>query len=107
MCRLEQYLKQNETLNPFKDDFQILEEEDIMFGNKSENYLKEFQSFTDFQYSKDKLITALDWQPLSKGVVAVACSEKSDIDTKVGVSKFNSSVILIWDFIDPIHPQVN
>ncbi len=66
--RLEHALQQNETMDIFKDDFQALVEEDILFGNKTDNYMKEFQSFTDFEFSKDKAISALDWRPDGKGI---------------------------------------
>src|SRR5690242_17427347 len=105
--RLELALEQNETIDNFKNDFKGLGDEDLLFGNKSENNLKEFQSFTDFKYSKDKCIRALDWKPDAKGVVAVACSEPNltEAHEKISSSKVTSSVILVWDFVDPIHPQ--
>lgn len=94
-----------------------------MIGNKVENSMKEFQSFTDFEFSNEKSISALDWKPQSYGIVAVACAEKNTLDTTLAhpvpststqgnttspsnTLNVSTSVILIWDFVDPIHPQV-
>jgi hypothetical protein len=104
---VELALQQNETVNIFSDDFETLNEDEVLLGDKSNNYLKEFQSFTDFEFSKDKAISSLDWSPSGKGIVAVSCADKMDLDTRLqALRKVNSSVILIWNFVDPIHPQV-
>lgn len=123
--RLEYALQQNETINIFSDEFEKLTDEEVMIGNKVENLMKEFQSFTDFEFSNEKSISAIDWKPQAFGVVAVACAEKSTLDTTSVTpgssttpattqgntsnspsSTSTNSVILVWDFIDPIHPQV-
>eukprot|EP01116_Phalansterium_solitarium_P006606 TRINITY_DN1892_c0_g3_i2.p1 TRINITY_DN1892_c0_g3~~TRINITY_DN1892_c0_g3_i2.p1 ORF type:complete len:826 (+),score=283.39 TRINITY_DN1892_c0_g3_i2:183-2660(+) len=104
---LEYSLQQNETIDIFKDDFRDLIEEDMLVGDKSDNQLKEFQSFTDYEFSKDKYISSLDWKPEGKGVVSVACTERMDPDEAPSVAgKVAPSVILVWDFIDPINPQL-
>ena len=38
-----------------------------MFGNKSDNNLKEYQSFTDLEFSKNKTVAQIDWHPSIKG----------------------------------------
>lgn len=44
--------------------------------------------------------------PNAKGVVAVACLENASFDERIAQSgKVKSSLILIWNFVDPIHPQ--
>lgn len=40
------------------------------------------------------------------GVVAVACVEKAEFEEKLSKGRHNGSVILVWDFVDPIHPQL-
>ena len=51
----------------FADDYKNLSETDFITGNKSDTNLKEYQSFTDLRFSKDKLITCVDWHPTIKG----------------------------------------
>ena len=71
--------------------------------------LQEYQSFTDLQFSYDKTVTAIDWHPTVAGCVAVAVAEKIGFDDRVDHSHrivMTPSLILIWSFSDPIHPQV-
>eukprot|EP00002_Diphylleia_rotans_P019732 TRINITY_DN3814_c0_g3_i2.p1 TRINITY_DN3814_c0_g3~~TRINITY_DN3814_c0_g3_i2.p1 ORF type:complete len:630 (+),score=129.61 TRINITY_DN3814_c0_g3_i2:60-1949(+) len=104
--RLEEALLQNITMDIFSDDYTALADEDSSLGNKSDNQMKEFQSFTDLVYSKNKSISCIDWQPNNRGVVAVACTEHMIFDKRVETSgKVQNSVVLIWNFADPIHPQ--
>ncbi|XP_077981205.1 dynein axonemal intermediate chain 3-like [Glandiceps talaboti] len=107
--RFELALQQNEIMDVFFDDWKALAEEDSTFGCKSDNHLKEYQSFTDLQFSKDKTITTVDWHPAIKGVIAVACAERLAFDERVdNASKvlMTPSLILVWSFTDPIHPQL-
>ena len=70
---------------------------------------QEYQSFTDLQFSYDKAVTAIDWHPTVAGCVAVAVAEKSGFDDRVDQSHrivMTPSLILLWSFSDPIHPQV-
>lgn len=99
-------LQQNETIDLFCPDFPPQVEEEAMFGGKADNILKEIQSFTDLQYSKNKAISCVDCMPNAKGIVAVACIENVSFEERIAQSgKVRSSVILIWNFVDPIHPQ--
>lgn len=71
--------------------------------------LQEFQSFTDLQYSKQKTVTYIDWHPTIRGVVAVSVAERMTFNDRVDNSErivMTPSLILIWSFSDPIHPQV-
>ena len=70
---------------------------------------QEYQSFTDLLFSKDKTLTCIEWHPTIKGVIAVSCAERVTFDDRVdNASKIlmNPSLILLWSFLDPIHPQV-
>ena len=72
-------------------------------------YLQEYQSFTDLQFSKEKKITDIQWHPTIKGVVAVSVAEKLTFDERIDNAAkiiMTPSLILIWSFTDPIHPQV-
>ena len=62
------YLQQNSILDLFTDDYKALSDTDGITGNKSDTNLKEYQSFTDLRFSKDKVITWIDWHPTIKGI---------------------------------------
>ncbi|XP_071953082.1 dynein axonemal intermediate chain 3-like [Antedon mediterranea] len=107
--RFQLALQQNEIMDVFYDDWTALADEDSSFGSKSDNHLKEYQSFTDMQFSKEKTITSVEWHPTFKGVIAVACAERMLFDERIdNASKvlMAPSLILIWSFSDPIHPQI-
>ncbi|CAB3993991.1 WD repeat-containing 63-like, partial [Paramuricea clavata] len=107
--RFELALQQNEIMDVFYDDYVSLAIEDSTFGSKSDNYLKEYQSFTDLLYSKEKVITNTEWHPTAKGIIAVSCAELMSFDERVDNASriiMTPSLILIWSFSDPIHPQL-
>lgn len=105
--RFKLALQQNEILDVFYDDYFSLADDETTFGAKSDNYLKEYQSFTDLQYSKEKTITDIHWHPTIKGIIAVSCGEGLSFDARVDHFSrilMTSSLVLIWSFSDPIHP---
>ncbi|KAJ3141403.1 WD repeat-containing protein 63 [Physocladia obscura] len=105
----DKVLQQNSILNIFLDDFKELGEEDIAFEKGTHSVLQEYQSFTDLQHSKDKSISCCDWHPIQKGVVAVSCIQRCTFDERVEhgfIVRSKQSLILIWSFHDPIHPQL-
>ncbi|GMF43162.1 unnamed protein product [Phytophthora fragariaefolia] len=107
--RVERALQQNETLDVFLDPFaHLLEEEDASLGNKNnENAMRELRSFTDLVYSKNKTLPAIDWHPRRHGVVAVAAAANASFARRLDLlDTVDSSFILIWNFVDLIHPQV-
>lgn len=61
-------LQQNIIMDVFVDDFLQLAEEETNFSSKSDSSLKEYQSFTDLEFSKDKTITCVNWHPSIKGL---------------------------------------
>ncbi|GLE06183.1 hypothetical protein PINS_up015394 [Pythium insidiosum] len=104
---VEQALQQNETLDVFLDPFAHLFEEDATLANKNENAIKELRSFTDLIYSKNKTLPAIDWHPKKNGVVAVAAAANVTFSKRLDLlDKIDSSYILIWNFVDLIHPQL-
>ena len=75
----------------------------------TDDYVQEYQSFTDLKFSKDKVINWIEWHPVIKGVIAVACGESYSADERVELATrltSSRSLILLWSFTDPIHPQV-
>ncbi|KAJ3090116.1 WD repeat-containing protein 63 [Quaeritorhiza haematococci] len=90
--RIEKALLQNQLVDIFKDDYQELGEDDVALeqGHAS---LQEYQSFTDLKHS----------------VVAVSCCHRMTYDEKFEIGfkvRSKQSLILIWSFHDPIHPQL-
>ena len=75
---LEAAIAQNNTLDVSVNDFGALLDEDVSLGAGVSAGLKEFQSFTDIVYSKNKCVSAIDWHPAGNGVVAVACTDKGN-----------------------------
>ena len=103
-------LQQNLIANIFIDDYLHLNAEgDTLFSVKTDSSLKEYQSFTDLQFSKDKTITCLDWHPTVKGLLAISCAYNLSFDKRVDAMHhiiMNPSRVLIWSFVDPIHPML-
>lgn len=107
--RFELALQQNAIMDVFYDDWVNLGDADDAFGSKADNHLKEYQSFTDLQFSKDKTITCIQWHPTIKGVVAVSIAQRLSFDERINQGAkviMTPSLILIWSFTDPIHPQL-
>lgn len=107
--RFKAALQQNEIMDVFFIDWLHLGDGDSGFGSKADNHLKEYQSFTDLQFSKEKRITCIQWHPTIKGVVAVSVGEKMTFDDRIDNAAkviMTPSLILIWSFTDPIHPQL-
>jgi len=104
--RYEYALQQNEVMDIFEDAYASLAEEDNAPGDKGTNVITPYQSFTDLTYSKGKRVTAIAWVPKRKGVVAVACTQPLSFDERLeNAGRVQNSAILIWNFVDPIHPQ--
>jgi WD40 repeat protein len=107
--KIEAVLKSNLIIDSFKNNFLQLGEDDVGVDQGAQVTLLEYQSFTDLKHSKDKSISCIDWHPTQKGVVAMACTESCTLEEKIeeGFSaRAKSSVLLLWNFSDPIHPQL-
>ena len=106
---VEAALQQNEIANVFVNDWTLLSADGSSIGSEAGNNLQEFQSFTDLVFSKDKLIGCIDWHPTFKGVVGVSVVERLTFNERIDAYSrliMNPSLILIWSFSDPIHPQL-
>ncbi|XP_045403584.1 dynein axonemal intermediate chain 3 isoform X1 [Lemur catta] len=102
-------LQQNEITNTFIDDWKCLAEEEGTFGDKTDTYLKEYQSFTDLHSPTEKMITCVSWHPTIFGLIAVSVAERLSFEERVqfsGKLLLQPSLILFWSFSDPIHPQL-
>ena len=74
LARLEVFLQQNTIMNMFDDDYTMLQSTDGIIRNKADANLKEYQSFADLQFSKKKVVTALEWHPTIKGQLCNPCA---------------------------------
>ena len=107
--RFEQALQQNILTNIHRDDYLLLGEEDAALEQGAHTVLQEYQSFTDLVNSKDRSISCIDWHPTLRGVVGISCSQRFAFDERVerGFSvRSKQSLVIIWSFHDPIHPQL-
>ncbi|GLC44506.1 hypothetical protein PLESTB_000065900 [Pleodorina starrii] len=102
-------LVQNEITNIFRDDLTALNDEADGGGggSRKETLVSEAQSFTHLTYSKNKVVSAIQWLPHRKGVVAVACTEAQSHAERVSrMGRTAPAHILLWNFRDPIHPEL-
>ncbi|KXZ55747.1 hypothetical protein GPECTOR_2g1297 [Gonium pectorale] len=102
-------LVQNEITNIFRDDLTALNDEADGGGggSRKETLISEAQSFTHLTYSKNKVVSAIQWLPHRKGVVAVACTEaQSHAERVARMGRTAPAHILLWNFRDPIHPEL-
>jgi len=97
---MEKVLINNETIDIFKSDLQVFEQDEQNFGTKTEA-IKEVQTFVDLDWSRQKKIVRIDWVAENNGLAGVACVENLNFDERVessGKSLFSS--ILIWNLLD-------
>lgn len=81
--RCELALVQNELTNVFRDELSLLGSEEGVSGGGKESQVTETQSFTHLVYSKNKVVTAIQWLPHRKGVIAVACTDNSSNSERI------------------------
>uniref|UniRef100_A0A671PW20 WD repeat domain 63 n=1 Tax=Sinocyclocheilus anshuiensis TaxID=1608454 RepID=A0A671PW20_9TELE len=67
LIRFEISLQQNHITDVFCDDWTALCEEDGALTGKTETQLKEYQSFMDLHFSKEKTISHIHWHPTISG----------------------------------------
>jgi hypothetical protein len=65
------------------------------------------QAFADLAYSKGKVVSALQWVPHRRGVVAVALTDPAPLlERAARAGTPCSHHVLLWSFRDPIHPEL-
>ncbi|OXB55465.1 hypothetical protein ASZ78_012897, partial [Callipepla squamata] len=102
--RMEVALQQNEIMDAFFDDWKALGGDKSSSGGKSDVYLKEYQTFTDVHYLKDKSISCVCWHPTIYGIIAESAKNHPSEEERTKLQ--HDSVIIFWSFFDPIHPQL-
>mmetsp|Transcript_17406 Transcript_17406/g.18148 ORF Transcript_17406/g.18148 Transcript_17406/m.18148 type:complete len:887 (+) Transcript_17406:60-2720(+) len=106
--KIEKALQQNETLDIFHEIFSFIGDEEILDGStQTENELRELKNFADPTYSKNKILSAIDWMPRIQGMVAVSAIKNVSFDQRVLIAgQTNVSYLLLWDFRQLVRPQV-
>ena len=103
---IEDALQQNETVDVANGPFEHVGDDDVE-QEKGDDELKELRTFNDIVYSKNMSLAAISWHPTQRGVLAVAPVRNLTFDERNAVSgQALTSHILIWDFVDLIHPQL-
>ncbi|XP_071292466.1 dynein axonemal intermediate chain 3 isoform X1 [Agelaius tricolor] len=104
--RVEIALQQNEIMNVFFDDWKALAEDQE--EGKADVYFKEYQSFTDVQYLKNRTISCVRWHPTIYGIIALSAREQPSYEEQVNLSNKSllQSVILLWSMFDPLCLQL-
>ena len=103
----EEFLGYPKTGGGIPRRFHAVGDDEAAVSNKGENELKELRTFNDIVFSKNMSLCDIDWHPTQKGMLAVAPVRNLNFDERVATSgqAFNSH-ILLWDFVDLIHPQL-
>lgn len=63
----------------------------------------------ELDYSKDRLVSHIEWHPTIRGVLACSVAQRRSFDDRVENSArivLEASMIVVWSFTDPIHPQL-
>ncbi|KAG0569135.1 hypothetical protein KC19_6G067300 [Ceratodon purpureus] len=98
-------LQQNEVFDLFEDEFAQFVDEEYQHGDKAVTSVSEYQSFSELNYGKSKMVSAIDWMPGKRGIVAVALTATHSFDERIQVAeRVASSHVLLWTFADPVHP---
>lgn len=104
--QVDPVLTGNEVLDLLQDDFSLLEDEDVPSLKRGEVVLKEQQSFTHIEYSKNKRLSRVQWHPSLRGVVGVSISSSENFDQRVeSYGYVHPAYLLLWSFSDPIVPK--
>ncbi|KAF7231836.1 WD repeat containing protein 63 [Paragonimus skrjabini miyazakii] len=105
----EQGLLENMMYDFLTNDFENLAVGDETYDTRADNTFKEFLSFTDLKFSKDKAVTCIQWHPTIKGIVAMSVGERHNYDQRCDQSSrvlLTPTHIILWSFADPIQPQL-
>ncbi|NXP91434.1 WDR63 protein, partial [Passerina amoena] len=105
--RVEIALQQNEIMNVFFDDWKALAEDQE--EGKADVYFKEYQSFPDVEYLKNRTISCVCWHPTIYGIIALSTREQPSYEEQVNLSDKSllpQSVILLWSLFDPLCLQL-
>ena len=105
MCRLDLALQQNDICDIFVNDYTALPETDGIVVDRMDNAIKEYQSYADLTFSKDKIITWIDWHPSLKGRIHW-CSDSHAFTRNVYIHACNCTYVSPGPICTVIHSTV-
>eukprot|EP00727_Mastigamoeba_balamuthi_P009478 m51a1_g5152 hypothetical protein (870) ;mRNA; r:66754-69890 len=102
---MEQSLEQNDMFDVVGDGSLSYADDDIAFGNKFENQLKEIQTFTD--HSPNVMVSAVDWFcGGGRTLAGVALADSRPLSERMETAgRDTTNTILIWGMSDTMSPQ--
>ena len=111
--RIEHNCVCNNVLQLFRDDYTQLMDDDTFLGNKDDAVFTDAGNFQHHKFTKNKTVTSIDWRPGSSRIVCISVGEAfsgsedgSGYMQRVMLNrKVLTSLVVIWDFTDPIHPR--
>ncbi|KAI3382454.1 hypothetical protein SNEBB_006694 [Seison nebaliae] len=109
MPLIEEALQQNNLVNLFENEFKMLTVNKTAVNLKGDLNLLEFQSFSDIESSKDKVVTCISWHPKYSYIIAMAYGMKFPFEDRANLLEKDSNqsyLISIWSFRDPIKPKL-
>ncbi|KAJ9464813.1 Dynein intermediate chain 3 [Diplonema papillatum] len=103
----------NNLLQLFRDDYALLMDDDTFLGSKDDAAFTDAGNFQHHKFTKNKTVTSIDWRPGSSRVVCIAVGESFNTNEEGSGymerlflnRKVLTSLVVIWDFADPIHPR--
>ena len=81
--KVEEAIQSNETIDVFHDEFEVLGDEQGEGGGNLANMLNETRTFMNLDYTKNKVVSDVQWEPGKDNVIAASCIEKIDLDERV------------------------
>lgn len=100
-------LQQNEVFDLLEDELAGLGDDEAVPESKTEGSISEYQSLTDVEFCRGKSVSSVDWLPNARGVVAMALISRASLEERLATSgQLNNAYILVWNFVDPIHYQL-
>ncbi len=100
-------LQMNETIDIFREEFKMFDEEEVSVGNRAENSLVSMHGFGNKDWTSKKTVSSINWHPTRQGLVTFAATHNLSFDQWADSSgTVLASAIFVWHFIDPLKPQL-
>ncbi|KPA81016.1 hypothetical protein ABB37_04389 [Leptomonas pyrrhocoris] len=100
-------LTQNYQVPIYTDDFKSLSEDDAVVATRDELVLIEKGNFMH-NFTKDRKVSAVNWRSSRRRdhMVCIASISQQSLQERLQANRrCDSSVSLIWDLTDPMHPR--
>jgi WD40 repeat protein len=99
--KIEEAIQSNETIDVFHDEFETLEAEKTDGSGNLANMINNTRTFSNLDYTKNKLVTDIQWEPNKENVIAASCIENIKYEERVQRSgAYIPGSIIIWTFAE-------